>query len=287
MTSIDQARTPKPSNRIGGGERFGVPAAIQGATASRIVANGLAGKDAPVIRFNVTVEYWTTKTHDVVRYEELEIVAPDEATAKEIATEQVNARGGSIEVTSAKAVRIEDGAVTTTNLTAPLNQYTRFYDEPYNLGRTRGATLQYLTACIAATVELRGHDYAEGQPCFSEDEGLLVDQAAIAGVSPEQFAKSIMKARRAASNAEFQRQYEIASEQLVAARVTAAEAESGWFARLVDGRSFGTLDELLSYVCAQRALWIGRALQGEEGTRAVIFARRHWADIQSEAAVAV
>ncbi len=57
--------------------------------------------------YTVTVEYWTPKTHDEARYSDLDVVATSAAQAEEIAIAQVEARGGSIEVTKAMAVEDE------------------------------------------------------------------------------------------------------------------------------------------------------------------------------------
>ncbi len=58
--------------------------------------------------YTVTVEYWTPKTHDEARWDDLTIVAWSAREAEEVAIEQMHARGGSIEVT--KAMAVEDAA---------------------------------------------------------------------------------------------------------------------------------------------------------------------------------
>ncbi len=58
--------------------------------------------------YTVTVEYWTPKTHDEARYDEIAVVAECARDAEISAMEQVDARGGSVEVTRAMAIEDEE-----------------------------------------------------------------------------------------------------------------------------------------------------------------------------------
>lgn len=73
--------------------------------------------------------------------------------------------------------------------------YTRTYAEPFDLGHWQGATLQYFVTVAAL---IRDSDvHTTNTPALTDADEVALDAAARAGTPPEEFAASVIAARRA------------------------------------------------------------------------------------------